>query len=84
MDTVRDGLTGWVVKNQQAALVKNTCNDPRWLKRSWDVSECYSRSAISLPLLTTGRVAGVLTLVNHGLESRFTSRDLVVLTGLAV
>ena len=84
MDTVSDGLTGWVVRNQLAALVENTCDDPRWLKRSWDMIECYSRSAISLPLLSTKRVAGVLTLVNDSVENKFTSQDLVALTGLAI
>jgi hypothetical protein len=83
MDTIMDGLAGWVVKNRRAALVKNTCEDPRWLRRSWDDGDCSSRSAISMPVISTGRVAGVMTLVGNS-ENKFTEKDLFELASIAV
>ncbi len=83
IDVFKQGLAGWVVRNQQAALVANTQNDPRWLPRSWEVGKQDSRSAISVPLITGTKVVGVLTLArNH--SSQFTEDDLSLLTTVAV
>lgn len=81
-DIVRHGLAGWVLENRQAALVKNTHDDPRWLQRSWEQSS-LSRSAISVPLMTKDRVVGVVTLV-HPQPGRFTLQDLALLTAIMV
>ncbi|MGD9093386.1 MAG: glycosyltransferase [Anaerolineales bacterium] len=82
-DTLKEGLAGWVVQNRQAALVENTCDDPRWLRRAWDENDCNSRSAISIPLIATGRVAGVMTLVGCQ-GNQFTDKDLEVLTSTPI
>ena len=83
IDTVRSGLAGWVMKNQQAALVENTCDDPRWLNRSWDDRGCSSRSAISVPLVSTGQISGALTLVKNTGKTfnRYDLLDLVNMKG---
>lgn len=77
------GLAGWVVENRQSALIPNTREDPRWLRRSWDQERGEARSAISVPLMTNERVAGVLTLVNSQ-AGKFTEEDLSLLTAIAV
>jgi D-sedoheptulose 7-phosphate isomerase len=83
-DIVEHGLAGWVVENRQAALVKSTRDDPRWLQRVWEQNEVYtSRSALSVPLMTQDRVVGVVTLV-HPQAGRFTMEDLALLTAIAV
>lgn len=83
-EIVQHGLAGWVVENRQAALVKSTSDDPRWLKRDWDTqSTNSSRSALSVPLMTQDRVVGVVTLV-HPQAGRFTMEDLAMLTAIAV
>lgn len=83
-EVVEHGLAGWVVENRQAALVKSTRDDPRWLKRVWDQEEIStSRSALSVPLMTQDRVVGVVTLV-HPQAGRFTMEDLALLTAIAV
>jgi D-sedoheptulose 7-phosphate isomerase len=83
-EVVEHGLAGWVVENRQAALVKSTRDDPRWLKRVWDQEEVSpSRSALSVPLMTQDRVVGVVTLV-HPQAGRFTMEDLALLTAIAV
>lgn len=81
-DIVERGLAGWVVAHRQAALVVDTKDDPRWLRRSWD-NEGSSRSAISVPVLGDDRVTGVLTLVNSR-AFQFKPEHLALLTAIAV
>ena len=82
-EVMDSGLAGWVVENRQAALIPNTREDPRWLRRSWDQEREEARSAISVPLMTNERVVGVLTLVNSQ-AGKFTEEDLSLLTAIAV
>ncbi len=82
-DIVEHGLAGWVVENRQAALVTNTADDPRWLRRSWDTPNQTPRSALSVPLLTRDRVVGVVTLV-YPEAGRFTMEDLALLTAITI
>lgn len=82
-DIVEHGLAGWVVENRQAALVTNTADDPRWLRRDWDAPNQTPRSALSVPLLTRDRVVGVVTLV-YPEAGRFTMEDLALLTAITI
>jgi D-sedoheptulose 7-phosphate isomerase len=82
-DVARMGLAGWVAENKQAAMVNSTSDDPRWLKRPWDQKAGMNRSAISVPLIDSGRVAGVMTLV-HNQAGWFTREDLLALSAVAV
>ena len=53
-ETVHHGLAGWVLENRRPALVENTKEDPRWMPRGWEATLDLSRSAICVPLLTSG------------------------------
>ncbi|MAT44701.1 MAG: hypothetical protein CL609_20390 [Anaerolineaceae bacterium] len=75
------GLAGWVVKNQQAALIENTNNDQRWLQRPWDGKPTSSRSAISVPI-KSGKVIGCITLVRPQ-ENQFSIKDLEIVSNMA-
>ncbi len=79
----KQGLAGWVVENRQAALVKSTRDDPRWLRREFEDSTGESRSALSVPLITQDRVVGVVTLV-HPKAGWFTMEDLALLTAITI
>jgi GAF domain-containing protein len=83
METVRQGLAGWVFENGQPALVASTRDDPRWLPRSWDQTNGISRSAVAVPLMDHDRVAGVLTLVQSS-EGQFNQDHLILLAAIAV
>lgn len=82
-ETVHHGLAGWVIENRQGALVDSTRDDPRWLPSTWDQNGDISRSAVSVPLMDNGRVAGVLTLV-HTQAGQFNQDHLVMLAAIAV
>jgi D-sedoheptulose 7-phosphate isomerase len=81
-EVLERGLAGWVVENRKAALISNTQDDPRWLRRSWDQQSGNSRSAMSVPLLADDHVCGVLTLVNSKVDA-FTEKDLTLLAALS-
>lgn len=83
VDVFKEGLAGWVIKNQASALVPNTQDDPRWLPRAWDMGRNGSRSVISVPLIARNRVTGVLTLARN-YAGQFTEDDLSLLTTVAV
>ncbi len=60
------GLAGWVLRNQQIALVPDTSQDERWLHRpDDDPQQSGSKSAICAPIMMAGdRLVGVITLVH--------------------
>ncbi len=77
------GLAGWVAQNRQPALIADTRSDPRWTQRPDDASErTGSKSAICVPLLASGQLAGVLTLV-HASPHFFTQEHLQLLQAIA-
>jgi len=82
-ETVERGLAGWVVKNRKPALVSNTADDGRWLRRPDDDSEqSGAKSAICVPLLARERLVGVLTLV-HSIPDAFNEEHLELMQAIA-
>ena len=82
MDTLQRGLASWVIAQRQPALVTDTRQDSRWLRRNWE-EQAGSRSAISVPILEAGQVIGVLTLA-YPQAGRFNQSDLLLLAAIAV
>lgn len=80
---LRDGLAGWVAQRGQAALIRDTRSDPRWLRSQWEIADDRSRSAVCVPLINGDRLVGVLTLVTKP-PLAFTESDLALLMGIAV
>lgn len=76
-DTVDAGLAGWILENQQLAVVDNTLQDPRWLPRDWELASGQPRAVLGVPLLDEKRILGVLTLAREG--GSFTDKDLGIL-----
>ena len=64
-DTVERGLAGWVVRNRKSALIPDTSQDDRWLRRPDDsYDKSGPKSAICVPLMAREKLVGVLTLVH--------------------
>jgi PAS domain S-box-containing protein len=82
LDTFEEGLAGWVAKNKQSALIINTLEDPRWLKKDSEEDRGIARSAISVPLQSHERYVGILTLVQPEAE-QFNNDDLILLSSIA-
>jgi len=82
-DTMERGLAGWVVRNRKAALIPDTSQDERWLRRPDDANEkSGAKSAICVPLLARERMVGVLTLV-HPIPNTFKPEHLEMMQAIA-
>jgi NtrC-family two-component system sensor histidine kinase KinB len=63
--TFERGLAGWVASQRQAALLRDTSQDSRWLRRPDDaVDQTGAKSAVSAPILARDQLVGVITLVH--------------------
>ena len=82
-ETVERGLAGWVVRNQEAALVPDTSKDERWLRREDDaINRSGAKSAICVPLLARDQLVGVLTLV-HPVPGTYNPENLELMQAIA-
>lgn len=82
-DTIKRGLAGWVIRNRQPVLIKDTSDDPRWLQRPDDaIEKTGPKSAICVPLLARERLVGVLTLV-YPVPNAYGSEHLDVMQAIA-
>jgi PAS domain S-box-containing protein len=81
--TLDQGLAGWVVRNREAALVIDTTQDERWIRRQYDVTERTGpKSAVSAPLMARELLVGVMTLV-HPSPNFFTSDHVDLVQAIA-
>ncbi len=79
---VSHGLAGWVLRQQQAALVINSREDERWLRRPDDEAEGSGpKAAICVPLLAQDEIVGVMTMV-HPEPGTFTEEHLALLQAI--
>jgi NtrC-family two-component system sensor histidine kinase KinB len=64
-ETLNDGLAGWVIRNEQGALIADTSHDDRWMRRPDDhEKQTGPKSAVSVPLIVHEQLVGVMTLVH--------------------
>jgi PAS domain S-box-containing protein len=81
--TFERGLAGWVVRNNQAALIADTSRDERWLRRPDDDSNrTGSKSAVSAPIAARDVLIGVMTLV-HPKPGTFMEEHLALVQAIA-
>jgi NtrC-family two-component system sensor histidine kinase KinB len=82
-DTLEKGLSGWVVRERQTALVEDTTQDSRWMPRQYEEDEKQNpKSAVSAPILTRDKLVGILTLV-HPKPGFFTSEHVALVRAIA-
>lgn len=81
--TLEKGLAGWVAGKQEPALIIDTTQDERWLRRPDDSPDrTGSKSAVSAPLLVRDRLVGVITLV-HPEPGNFNEEQLDLVQAIA-
>jgi two-component system, NtrC family, sensor histidine kinase KinB len=82
-EPLEQGLAGWVMRNRQPAMVPDTRQDPRWVRRPDDATEkSGSKSAICVPLTAREQLCGILTIV-HPFPNAFTPDHLDLLQSIA-
>jgi PAS domain S-box-containing protein len=81
--TLGQGLAGWVVSRIQPALVPDTSQDSRWLRRPDDEDErSGAKSAICVPITAREELVGVLTMV-HATPNFFNTEHLALLQSIS-
>lgn len=78
-DIMNQGLAGWVIRNQQPALVDNTRSDERWLIIPGRPTNKEGCSIICSPFIIRGRAVGVIT-IHKPQINEFDNEDLELLT----
>ncbi len=73
---VGEGIAGWVAKHGEAVLSNNVQSDPRYSKKLDEITDTPLRSILCLPLVSKGKVLGVLNIINKPEGGRFTEEDL--------
>jgi diguanylate cyclase (GGDEF)-like protein len=70
-----EGIAGWVLMNDRAAVIPDVGCDPRFQKRFDEMTGFQTRSMIALPMRSRGRVIGVMELCNVLEGDRVSSAD---------
>ncbi len=75
-----EGIMGWVVTHQQAALVENVQRDERFSRRVDQTTGFHTRSILAAPLIGDERVLGVVEVLNKRGERPFDRLDQALIT----
>lgn len=75
-----EGLAGWIIKQQQAVIVKDTEGDERWVHLP---TSQEMRSALGVPLISGDEVIGVLMMF-HKEPDAFTEEQLKLVVAAAI
>jgi NtrC-family two-component system sensor histidine kinase KinB len=81
--TFERGLAGWVAQHKRGALIPDTSQDQRWLRRPDDaVERTGPKSAVSVPIMARDELIGVVTMV-HPRPGFFTQDHLELIQAIA-
>ena len=78
-----EGIAGWVVKNQEPAISNDVNQDERFSSAVDKHIEFRTQSLVALPLISRGKVLGVIELVNKFSAQPFDEQDVETLLLLA-
>jgi GAF domain-containing protein/DNA-binding NarL/FixJ family response regulator len=76
------GIAGWVAEHAESLLVREAQSDPRFSPIFDGLTGAVTESLLCVPLLTKGRVIGVMEALNKP-QPGFTEDDLAILRSLA-
>ncbi len=78
-----EGIAGWVATHDEALLIPDVANDPRFSARMDTLSGFRTQSVLAVPLRARARCIGVLEIVNTLHERIFDANDLEILQSYA-
>lgn len=78
-----EGIAGWVATNDEALLIEDVAQDPRFSARMDTLSGFRTRSVLAVPLRARAQCIGVLEIVNALHERVFDANDLEILQSYA-
>jgi signal transduction histidine kinase len=77
------GIAGWVAQNEKPAVVRDVRDDPRFHPEIDKMSGFQTRSIMSVPLKSKGKVIGVLEVLNKQEGLTYTKEDVQLFTSFA-
>ncbi len=78
-----EGISGWVAKKRKPLIVNDVQNDPRFLKIADKKSGFTTRNLISVPLIYSDDLLGVLNVLNSKTKKLFDEEDREILLSYA-
>lgn len=78
-----EGIAGWVVTHDQALLIPDVAQDPRFSARMDSLSGFRTRSVVAVPLRARAACIGVLEIINTLDERVFDTSDVEILQSYA-
>jgi adenylate cyclase len=69
-------IAGWVIQNEQAVIINDVQNDPRFYRKADKVTGLVTHRLIGVPISVRGMVIGVLEVVNKHSGAAFDPSDL--------
>jgi len=77
------GIAGWVAKEAKPIIIPDVAKDLRFLKALEESPSFETKSILCVPLISKGKVLGVIELINKVGGDPFDKRDLDLLSTLA-
>jgi len=78
-----EGIAGWVVTHDEALLIPDVAQDPRFSARMDSLSGFRTRSVVAVPLRARDACIGVLEIINNLDERVFDASDVEILQSYA-
>jgi diguanylate cyclase (GGDEF)-like protein len=78
---IGEGIAGWVAQTGKPTIVNDVARDPRFARRFDSETQFKTRSMLCAPLISRGRIIGVVQVINR-LGGQFTKADLEMLLTL--
>ncbi|MGH9334709.1 MAG: diguanylate cyclase, partial [Vicinamibacteria bacterium] len=77
-----EGVAGWVAQTGEPAVVNDVRRDRRFQGRFDQLTRFRTRSILCAPLISRGRIIGVVEIMNRSAGTRFTKKDMNLLLTL--
>jgi len=77
------GIAGYVLQTQQAEIINDVHNDPRFYEKIDSESGFQTRNMIAVPLVAGEERIGVLEVLNKAGQDRFTEEERLLLLSIA-
>ncbi|BFT75551.1 PP2C family protein-serine/threonine phosphatase [Paenibacillus sp. P36] len=80
---IGEGIAGWVAQTGQSVKIDDAAQDERWSSKVAKRVDYPTRNMLCVPLVSKGKIIGVLQVLNKREDVHFTDRDLQLLESIA-
>lgn len=80
---IGEGIAGWVAQTGKSVKIDDAARDERWSSKVAKRVDYPTRNMLCVPLVSKGKIIGVLQVLNKRGDDSFTDRDLQLLESIA-